>query len=53
MQTTSKGDSLHEMPILFSGKNKKKIIILRSAELAERVVIVNSMPVYDLQFYAW
>ena len=33
------GDNLHEMSILFSGKNKKNIN-LSSAELAKRVVTV-------------
>ena len=35
MQT---GDSLHEYQILFSGKNKKNITNLLSAELANSVV---------------
>ena len=39
MQTDSSGDSLHEMSILFSGKNKKNIN-LSSAELAQRVLRV-------------
>ena len=32
---------LHEMPILFSGGNKKNITNTSSAELAKRVVKVN------------
>ena len=40
MQTVSNGDSLHEMPNPVSGKNKKNIINLSSAELAHKVVKV-------------
>ena len=32
MQIVSSGDSLHELPKMFSGKNKKNIINLSSAE---------------------
>ena len=42
MQIVSTGDNLHEIskPI-FSKKNKKNIVKLSSAELAQRVVKVN------------
>ena len=32
-------DKLHEMLSLFLGKNEKKIVILSSAELMQRVVV--------------
>ena len=35
MQNVSLGDNLHEMSNLFSGKNKKNIVILSSAEFAQ------------------
>ena len=35
-------DNLHEMSIMFSGKNKKDITNLLSAELAQKVVKVNN-----------
>ena len=38
MQIISNGDSLHELSDPFSGKYKKTIINLSSAELTERVV---------------
>ena len=42
MQIVSNGDNLHEMSNLFSGKNKKHIVNLLSAEFAQRVVKVNT-----------
>ena len=42
MQIASNGDNLYEMSDLISGKNKKNITNLSSAELAQRVVKVNS-----------
>ena len=40
MQTVSIGDNLHEMsnPVFWLIKNKKKMIYLSSAELAQRVI---------------
>ena len=48
MQIVSNGDNLHEMsnPV-FSG-NKKNVSSLSSAELAQRVVKVNSLPNFYL-----
>ena len=44
LQIVSSGDDSHEIQNLFSGENKnKKIINLSSAELAQRVVKVNSV----------
>ena len=40
MQIVSNGDNLHEMSNPVSGKNKKNIINLSSAEYAQRVVKV-------------
>ena len=46
MQSVSNGSNLHEMSILFSGKNKKnkvfEFVKLSSAALTQRVVKVNT-----------
>ena len=39
MQNVSSGDNLHEIKSCFLGKNKKNIINLSSAELAQRSVV--------------
>ena len=50
-KTQSLGDNLHEMSKLFSGKkNKKNIVNLSSAELAQSVVQVKSAHRRD---YKW
>ena len=41
MQIVSWGDNLHEMSNLFSGKNKKNIINVSSAEFAYSTASVN------------
>ena len=40
MQIVSSGDNFHEMSYLFSGKSKKIIVSLLSAEFAQRLVKV-------------
>ena len=42
MQIVSDGNNLHDISNLFSGKNKKNVINFSSAELAQRVLKVNS-----------
>ena len=42
MQIVSKGDNLHEYQILFSGKSKKNITNMSSAEFAKRMANVKS-----------
>ena len=44
MQIVSLGDNLHESQTLLSGKNKKRIINLLSAELAQRKIKVKEKP---------
>ena len=43
MQIVSSGDNLHDMSKPISGKNKKNIVNLSSAELAQKVVKVNQL----------
>ena len=43
MQIVSFRDNLYEMSMPISGKHKKNIISLLSAEFAQRVAVVNEM----------
>ena len=51
MQIVSNGDNLHELSNPVYGKNKKNIINLLAAELAQKVVKVNLLKLDPAKMY--